>query len=285
MTKGLDEILSGEAPAQVEPSTAPEPEKQEPEAQPRGPDGKFAPKEPSEPEPAPAEPPAPAPAAEKPSGVVPQQALHAAREKAKSAEERAADLERQLAELRGSVTTLVQQRQQPAPAPQPPPKPVDFWEDPNKFVEQSLTPVQQRLAEMTFRTSRAEAFVEFGKDAVAEAEAAIKQAVESGQIDGRTLEAQLSQSGDPVGDIVRWHQNSPSVREAKLREQIRAELQAELAGQQPAPLVEQPSTPAPQVMPSNLVGQRNVGTRSGPAWSGPAPLNDIFDRARPAKAG
>ena len=34
------------------------------------------------------------------------------------------------------------------------------------------------------------------------------------------------------------------------------------------------------VAPSNLAGARNVGTRSGPAWSGPASLNDIFDRGR-----
>ena len=275
MTKGLDEILSGEQPAQVEQSSAPEPAP-EPVAQTPEPEA-----QPSTAEPAATEP----EAEDRQTGMVPQKALHASRERARTAEERAADLERQLAEVNGKLQGLMSR---PAPPPQPapePPKPVDFWEDPNKFVEQSLTPVQQRLAEMTFRTSRAEAFVEFGKDAVAEAEAAIKQAVESGQIDGRALQAQLSQSGDPVGDIVRWHQNSPSVREAKLREQIRAELQAELAGQQPTPPVGQPSTPAPQVMPSNLVGQRNVGTRSGPAWSGPAPLNDIFDRTRTKKAG
>ena len=33
--------------------------------------------------------------------------------------------------------------------------------------------------------------------------------------------------------------------------------------------------------PSNLAGARNVGSRSGPAWSGPASLNDIFDRRKP----
>jgi hypothetical protein len=33
-------------------------------------------------------------------------------------------------------------------------------------------------------------------------------------------------------------------------------------------------------MPSNFTGARNMGSRRGPAWSGPTPLNDIFDRDR-----
>lgn len=272
MTKELGEILSGE-PAQVEqpsvenPTPEPTPE---PEAQPE-----------------PAVSAEPTPAAEQPPGFVPQKALHASRERARTAEERLADIERENAELRGQMTVFAQQRQQP-PAPQPvvePPKPVDFWEDPNKFVEAALSPVQQQLTETRFLLSQQSALAAFGKDALTAAETALKDAIARGEVDGNEFGARLRNSRDPVGDVVRWHQNSPAVREATLREQIRAELLAE-QGQQPPPEPEAASvTPSPTVMPSNLVGARNVGTRSGPAWSGPAPINDIFDRSRAKKAG
>lgn len=45
-----------------------------------------------------------------------------------------------------------------------------------------------------------------------------------------------------------------------------------------SPEAAQPRRP---VFPSNIAGARNVGVRSGPVWSGPAPLQDIFDRSRP----
>ncbi|WP_375308677.1 hypothetical protein WI560_15445 [Bradyrhizobium sp. A11] len=38
--------------------------------------------------------------------------------------------------------------------------------------------------------------------------------------------------------------------------------------------------PSPQVFPSNFANVRNVGVRNGPAWAGPAPLQDIFKRGR-----
>jgi hypothetical protein len=55
--------------------------------------------------------------------------------------------------------------------------------------------------------------------------------------------------------------------EAKLREKIMAELQP----QPPA----QPA-PAQPVIPPTLSNERNVGTRSGPAWSGPTPLASLL---------
>jgi hypothetical protein len=283
MTRELGEILSGqpaqeEAPSTVETPTAPEPSTEPTESQPRGPDGKFASKatEPAEPAAAPAE---PAPTADKPKGVVPQPALHAAREKARTVEAERDDLARQLAELKGQVSVLTQQRQ-PAPAPVEPPKPVDFWEDPNKFVEQALTPYQQELLATRVELSQTRAIASFGADAVTAAETAMQEAIQRGELNGEQVAAQLKASRDPVGDVVRWHQNSPAVKEAALRQQIEAEMLAKY-GQQPAP-EPAPAAPAaaPSVMPSDLAGARNVGTRSGPAWGGPAPLKDIFDRTR-----
>ena len=52
--------------------------------------------------------------------------------------------------------------------------------------------------------------------------------------------------------------------EAKLREKIMAELEQ---GQSPV---------QPRTLPPTLTGERNVGSRSGPAWGGPTPFVSIF---------
>lgn len=279
MSKGLDEILSGEEPAQVEQPTVETDPTPEPEAQPRGPDGKFAPKA-EEPEPQPE----PAPAESEPHKGAPPGVLEE-RNRRKSAEERAADLERQLAEVRGQVSVLTQQRQQPAPQPKPePPKPVDFWEDPNKFVASAMSPIQEELAQTRFELSLDRAVAKYGEDAIEAAQTWVRGQIESGALNGEAVQARLAQSRSPVMDLVAWHQNQPQSIEARLRAEIEAKVRAELGAASPAP-AEQPPTPAPTNMPSNLVGQRNVGSRSGPAWSGPASLNDIFDRSRTKKAG
>lgn len=91
----------------------------------------------------------------------------------------------------------------------------------------------------------------------------------------------IMQSRHPYGTLVEWHKKREAAQEigddpAAYRERLKAELLAEM---QSAPAA---SAPTP-VMPSNLAGARNVGSRSGPAWSGPQPLNDIFDRTRQQK--
>lgn len=50
--------------------------------------------------------------------------------------------------------------------------------------------------------------------------------------------------------------------EAKLREQIMAEMQAQ-----------QPARPG---IPPSLSGERSMGARSGPAWAGPTPLSELL---------
>ena len=67
--------------------------------------------------------------------------------------------------------------------------------------------------------------------------------------------------------------SDPAAYKAKLAEEIRSQLMAEFQqGQQPA------AQRAAPVMPSNFATGRNVGARSGPAWSGPPSLDDIFKR-------
>lgn len=290
MTRELDEILSGKEPEQEQVSTEPKTEQPEPEkqeTQPRADDGKFASKEKSEPEKTEAvtEPTAQPEKVEK-SGQVPQQALHAAREKEREERARAERLERELAEVRGQVSVLAQQRQPEKPKEEPKPKP-DFWNAPDEYVasnlQEALTPVQQQLAETTFYYSQRLALSEHGQEKIAAAQDALKAAIERKELDGATVAAQLRQSRDPVGDVVRWHLDSPASKEESLRAQIRAELEAELKGEQPPAADPEPAAqPNPTVMPSNLAGARNVGNRAGPEWSGPQPLSDIFERTRKA---
>jgi hypothetical protein len=283
MAQEIGDILAGVKPEQeaethtetVEPSAP-----AETDAQPRDDAGRFATKAP------PAEPESEAeraPAEERPKGgFVPQPALHAERQRSKAERERADELERQLVELRGQVTVLTQQRP-PEPAKEPE-KPVSVWDNPDAWASKLIEPVQQQLAETTFLYSQRAAVSEHGAELVNTAGAALKAAMQSGSEDVQAWSAKLRASRDPVGDVMRWHQSQPATREAQLREQIRAELEAEYQARQPAPSPAEQPPASPQVMPSNLVGERNVGARSGPAWSGPAPLNDIFDRSR-KKAG
>lgn len=117
------------------------------------------------------------------------------------------ELKQQLQQMQTSLQAL-QQRPQAAPQPaQPPPKPVELWDDPDRFVGDRLSPIQKELAETRAQVSHFAAVAEFGKEGVTAAHVAIKQAIASGELNGDAVNQQLAGSRDPVGDIVRWHQN------------------------------------------------------------------------------
>ena len=60
---------------------------------------------------------------------------------------------------------------------------------------------------------------------------------------------------------------SPTYRE-KLKEELRQELMSEVQAREPE---QQPS------LPQSLAGARSAGNRSsGPAWAGPAPLDELL---------
>lgn len=214
--------------------------------------------------------------------MVPQQALHAEKQKVKRYTEQVASFEKKLADQAEAMRRLETMLSEKA-KPQEPEKPApQFWDDPDQFVQHSITPVQQalqkELAETRYVLSRNVAIASFGEDVVTAADEALKEAVRSGQIDGNAVRQQLEQSRDPVGDVVRWHKNSPAMKEQELREKLRAELLEEMQGGGQQAQAQQPGKPAVGQMPSNLAGARNVASRAGPAWSGPPPLNDIFAR-------
>lgn len=197
--------------------------------QPRDPQGKFA-KDTVQPEPAGQDDDDVAPDQ---NGMVPHQTLHAQRERAKALRAENERLARELAEARRPQPV----QQQPA-APVEPPKPAEkktIWDDPDAFVAEQLTPIQQEVQEVRLLASRINAMQnpEIGLAGIDAAETALRAEIQAGRMDGAKVAEQLRQSRDPVGDIVRWHQNSPENREKAMRERLRAELLEELGQQQP----------------------------------------------------
>lgn len=247
--ESLDEILS----TPIKPAPEAEPEVEQPAAPIRDEHGRFAPKGDEEPE----------VTAEQPEEGhetddehnAPVASVVAERRKRQEAQAERDTLRSELSELKGQMSVLLRQREQPAqPTPQPEPvKPPDFWDDPSKYVEHALSPFQQQIAQMTYRASRAEALAEFGKETVTAAQQALEAAAKSGQIDGKAVSESLRKSSDPVGDIVRWHQNSPAVQETTLREKLRAELMAEFGidpNNKPEPSTPSPRNPIVKMPPS-----------------------------------
>lgn len=267
----LESILSGERePAPVSEATTPiaQPETTE---QPQG-----QPDPSSEAEPQPDE-----------RGTIPIAALHAERNKVKRYTEQVAEFQTKLEQQNAQweqrfaqiMTAVVPKQAQPAPAPAP-----EIWDDPNAFVRsqamEMVSPLQQQVQAMT----RQMAEIQFRDQPgiVKEAEEAFNRAAASGQIDPE-IHRRIQSSPNPYLAAVQWHQHTstmseigsdPAAYKARLAEEIRAQLLAELnpSGQQPAG-----NQPA-QAMPSNFAAARNVGTRAGPAWGGPTPIEDIFKR-------
>lgn len=211
--------------------------------------------------------------------TVPVAALHAERQKAKRYTEQVASFEQTLKDREAAwerrfsemLTRLAPQQQQPE---QPPP---DFFADPDAALSHRINPLMERMQMVerasTLRASRAEAVAAYGRDAIAKMEADIEAAMRGGDPELVPLREAMLRSDDPVGLAMSWHQRRTVLSEvgsdpAAYREKLKAEILAELQ--------QQPAAPGAPVMPSNLAGARNVGSRSGPAWGGPTPLTDIF---------
>lgn len=265
----LDNILSGKGEA------APEPEKQEP-------------------------PVAQAEVAEKPAAevteqqdevieqdgrkMVPLEALTETRGKVKRYTEEVAESRRQLAEMNASWERRfaeMAEQFKPRPPETPPP---EWFDNPDAALGHRLKPfesqfqafesqIQQVGRTSTLLSSKALAVASYGKEAVAEMEAAVQAAMQAGDPEIATLQQQLQRSSDPVSVAMDWYRKRPEVQ----RKEHEAELIA--AGwTPPQTLAAKPQTVQTTVMPTALEAARNVGSRSGPAWAGPRPLEDIFKR-------
>lgn len=264
-SESLNEILSNEpeaeTPAQLsETGEATNPIVDPPSGVLRDERGRFAPKETGV-EAAPAAtatseaPPAP------PSGQLPQEeysALRAVRDENK-------ELKRQIAAI---------QRQMTQPAPQPAPTPVDFWDDPQSFMDSRMNQLGQTLLQQWEQRETVRRLDASEKTARAkytdydEAFEAFEQAVQTNP----QLAAQLAQADDPGEFAYRKGKTAIEIQRVGSIDELKAQIRAELEAEARAAIGGQPRP----VLPSTTAGDGSVGARSGPEWAGPKPLGQIL---------
>lgn len=211
--------------------------------------------------------------------MVPHQALHAERQRSRRYSEEVADFRRQLAETNARMGQLVD-----AVTPRPAiPAPPDFFDNPEAAtrheVVQAVSPEFERINQTLHAIARENAFQRFDETKVNAAEQAFIGALQAGRLDPADYRRVVN-SPNRYAEAVKWHQrqvaraeigDDPSADRARIEAELREQIWSELNG----------GRRFGGVMPSNLAGARNVGGRGGPAWSGPASLNDIFDRRKP----
>jgi hypothetical protein len=206
----------------------------------------------------------------------------AEREKAtKRYTEQVADFDRRLSEQNTAwerrFTQLLDAVKQPPQQQQPP----DFFENPEAGVLRAVAPHLQQVNQRQALIVEELARTRYGDEVVDEAAQAYEQLRANGQLDPADYH-KISNSQNPYSAVVQWHKKRQASLEigddpAAYREKVKAELLAELQQQNGNGAAQQQAAP---VMPSNLATARNVGSRAGPAWAGPMPLNDIFSRGR-----
>ena len=142
-----------------------------------------------------------------PTGV-PVAAVQAERDKRQEAQQENEALRRQLAEMQGQITLLAQQRQ-PAPQPQQEKQPVALWDDPDAFLREQLSPFQIELQQVREELWESRASTVHGAEKVE----AAKKAAEAifGTPAGRILHQQITASGNPFDNLVKWHQQQQAM--------------------------------------------------------------------------
>lgn len=244
------------------------PESAEPPPQPRDEKGKFAPRQPDpapragetgvKPEAAP-----PAPQNQMPPGYVPLAALIDTRQEA-------GELKRNLAEMKRRLEEATKPKQEP----------IGFLEDEDaafkqrfdQMFGQHLAPFQQKLAATETALFEERLYRLAGGEKAAAIEQEISKAFAAGDPEIAVLSQALQTHGVAgVKALVEWYDRrtfDPAAKEAEIEARVLAKYGID-PGRQAQP------KPAP-VMPSNIAGARNVGSRAGPEWAGPTPIEDIF---------
>ncbi|PBB75201.1 hypothetical protein CK227_10440 [Mesorhizobium sp. WSM4308] len=158
----------------------------------------------------------PAPVAKEPATTTepnpaPEPAIPPARLREEAEARRKA--ERELDELRGRLAAMQEQKK---PAEQP--KAPDFWEDPNAFVQNSLTPMQeqfqQQVQEMREHFSKQTAIAQHGAEVVKAAEDAVEEALRQLPPDQQArMRAARGKDLDPYGEMVRWNKQRMAMQE------------------------------------------------------------------------
>jgi len=216
--------------------------------------------------------------------MVPLSALQAERGKGKRYTDQVADFDKRMeATNQAWERRFNQMMDRLAPKHQPQQEqPPDFLTDPDAALAHRLAPIQQDVSGYGMNAvrlaSEARAMAKHGTETYSKMEKALQAAMDAGDPEVSVLAMQVQRASDPAAVAMAWYERRPEVVRDKLRAEFQAELQ-QLGWVAPegAQGVPPPAKTAP-VMPSNLAGARNVGTRAGPAWSGPKPLADIFKR-------
>lgn len=219
------------------------------------------------------------------SKMVPHEALHAEKQKVKRYTEEVSDFRRSNEALQRQVAELLQRV--PIPKQEQAPKP-DWFENPEvatqHAVNSTVSPQFEQINQQLLAIARDNAETRFTPETVDTAEKAFISAMNGRTLDPADYQKVVS-SPNRYAAAVQWHKrqlaqaeigDDPAAFRAKLEAEILAKhgLTAEGAAAEVQPVQQK------QVMPSNLAGARNVGSRSGPAWSGPPSLTDIFDTSR-----
>lgn len=205
--------------------------------------------------------------------MVPHEALHAEKQKVKRYTEQVASFEQTLKERdQAWERRFNQMLEKLGPKPEQAPQ-ADWYADPQAAFQQGLSqavsPIEQKLANFEFQIMRMSAEQRYGADKIREFEAFAEEAAKRGDPEIQALAVEMRSSSDPIGVGLKWYEKKTFDPDAE-RERIKTQLLEEMKSQQ----TQQPSS----VMPSNLSGVRNVGSRSGPQWGGPPTLDDIFKR-------
>ena len=165
----------------------------------------------------------------------------AAERRAEEAERKAEQTARQLAEMQAQIQRQQEQRQAP-----------DWYEDPQAAAQYQAQSIQQQVLNDRMNQSQFFAEREFGKEAVAEADAFIRQ--------NPGLVSQFQQHPSPWHALVEFHQKqkflaevgeNPDAYKEQMREQIRQELMAEMTTSQPS----KPKAPPPSMATAPSTGR------------------------------
>lgn len=215
--------------------------------------------------------------AERGQTTVPVAALHAERQKVKRYTEEVADFRKSNEALQRQVGELLQRI--PAPQQQQQPKP-DFFENPDAAVLSTVAPYLERFEQVQMHNAQLIAGSVYGADKVKEAEDAFVQAVQSRALDPSDYQKVVN-APNRYAAAVEWHKRE--LARAEIGDDpaaFRAKVEAEILAKHGITGGNNGGAPAapPPVMPSNIAGARNVGSRAGPAWAGPKNLQDIFKR-------
>lgn len=214
---------------------------------------------------------------------VPLAALHAEKQKVKRYTEQVASFEQTLKERETAwerrFEKLLETVKQPQPQQQEQQKGFYDYENPDEAVDSRLSkqinPIAQTVSQIQSQLFNLHAVQTYGAEKVGAFKDYVREQLGKGDPEIQALDALMSSSPDPMKVGLEWFEKRTFDPE-KERERIREELLAEI---QPSGQQQAQQRPAP-TLPTSLAGARNAGVRSGPAWSGPSPIADIFNRQR-----